>query len=77
MRAASRLDVTVKHVEFQDAGVVVGNSRVAEEDRAHVAAGRVEQIRPITLHLAVLQQVQAKPVPIEAQAGLEVADVTG
>jgi len=35
-------DVTVKHIELQDAGLLVGNSRVAEEDRAHAAAGRVK-----------------------------------
>ncbi len=67
-------DVTVKHVELQDTGVVVRNSRVAEEDGAQAAAGRVEQIRPIALDLPVLQQVETEPVPIETQAGPEVAD---
>jgi hypothetical protein len=67
-------DVTVKHIELQDTGVVVGNSRVAEEDRAHAAARRVEQILPVTFNLPVLQQVKAEPVPVEAQAGFEVAD---
>src|SRR5712691_1889670 len=66
-------DVTVKHIEFQDTSVVVGNC-VAEEDRAHPAAGRVEQIRPVALNVPVLQQVQADAVPVEAQAGFEIAD---
>jgi len=57
--------------------VVVRDSRVAGEDRAHAAAGRVEQIRLITLDLPVLQQVEAEPVPVEAQAGLELADHHG
>jgi hypothetical protein len=48
--------------------------RVAEEDRARAAAGRVEQIRPVTLNLPVMQQVEAEPVPVGAQAGFEVAD---
>ena len=38
------------------------------------AAGRVEQIRPVALNVPVLQQVQADPVPVEAQAGFEIAD---
>jgi hypothetical protein len=42
----------------------------------HPAAGRVEQIRPIALNLPVLQQVQADPVPVEAQAGIEVRTTT-
>ena len=41
---------------------------------AYAAAGRVEQIRPVTFNVPVLQQVQADAVPVEAQAGLEVAD---
>ncbi len=40
----------------------------------HASAGRTKQIRPVTLNLPVLQQIQAEPVPVEAQAGLEVAD---
>jgi hypothetical protein len=70
----SRRDVTVEHVEFQDPGVVVRNLRIAEEDRAQPAAGGVEETRPVTLDLSVLQQVKAEPVPVEAQAGVEVAD---
>ena len=54
--------------------VVVWNARVAEEDRVRATARRAEQIRPVTLNLPVLQQIQAEPVPVEAQAGLEVAD---
>jgi hypothetical protein len=54
--------------------VVVRNSGVAEQDGAHAAAGRVEQIRPVTLNVPVLQQVEAEPVPVEAQTGLEFAD---
>ena len=37
-------------------------------------AGRVKQIWPVVLGLPVLQQVEAESVPVEAQAGLEVAD---
>ena len=40
----------------------------------HAQAGHAEQIRPVTLNLPVLQQIQTEPVPVEAQAGLEVAD---
>jgi hypothetical protein len=69
-----RREVTVEYVELQDTGLVVGHCRVAEEDRAHAAARRVEQVRPVTVNLPVSQQVEAKPVPVEAQAGLEVAD---
>ena len=54
--------------------MVVRNSRVAEKDRVHTAAGRVEQIRPVTLNVPVLQQVEAETVPVEAQAGFDVAD---
>ena len=54
--------------------MVVQNSRVTEEDRAHPAAGCAEQIRPVTLNVPVQQQVQAEPVSVEAQAGFEVAD---
>jgi hypothetical protein len=70
----TRRDVTIEHVELQDTGVVVRNSRVAEENRAHAPAGRAEQIRPVTLDLPVLQQIQAEPVPVEAQARSKVAD---
>jgi hypothetical protein len=66
--------VTVERIELKNTGVVVRNSRVAEENRAHAAAWRVEQLGPGTLNLPILQQVKAKPVPVEAQAGLEVAD---
>ena len=65
---------TIEHVQFQDTGVVVRNFRVAEENRAHAPAGRAEEIRPVTLNLAVLQQIQAETVRVEAQAGLQVAD---
>jgi hypothetical protein len=54
--------------------VVVRDSRVAEEDRSQAATGGVEETRPVTLDLPVLQQVEAEPVPVEAQAGVEVAD---
>jgi hypothetical protein len=66
--------VTVKHIELQDTSVIVRNSSFPKEDRAHAAAGRLEQIWPVTLNLPVKQQIQAEPVPIEAQAGLEVTD---
>ncbi len=62
------------YIELQDAGVVVGSSRVAKEDRPQTAAGGVEQVRPVTLDLPVLQQVEAEPIPVEAQAGVQVAD---
>src|SRR5215472_14902063 len=39
-----------------------------------MAAGRVEQFRPVTLHAPVIQQVQAEAVPVEVQASVEVAD---
>ena len=38
------------------------------------SAGRVEQLRPVALHVPVEQQVQADAVPVEAQAGVEVED---
>ena len=38
---------------------------------AQVMTGNV---RPVALNVPVLQQVQADPVPVEAQAGVEVAD---
>jgi hypothetical protein len=41
---------------------------------AHAAAGPVEQLRPAALQVPVEQQVQADAVPVEAQAGVEVAD---
>jgi hypothetical protein len=67
-------DVTVKYIELQDTGMMVRNSGFSKEDRVYAAAGRLEQIWPVTLNLPVKQQVQAEPVPIEAQAGLEVTD---
>jgi len=54
--------------------VVVRNPRVAEEYRSQAAAGGIEQSRPVTVDLPVLQQVQANSVPVEAQAGVKVAD---
>jgi hypothetical protein len=36
--------------------------------------GGIEQVRPVALNVPVLQQVQAEPVPVEAQAGFQVAD---
>ena len=66
--------VTVKHIELQDTSVIVRHSGLAKENRAYTAAGRIQQIRPVTLNLPVEQQVKAEPVPIEAQAGLEITD---
>ena len=66
-------DVAVEQVEFQDAGVVVGNSRVTEENCPKAAAGGVEETWPVTLDLPVMQQLETEAVPVEAQAGLKVA----
>jgi len=55
-------------------GVVVRNPRITQEDRPQPATGGVEQARPVALDVSVLQRVQAEPVPVEAQAGVEVAD---
>ena len=46
-------DVAVEYVELQDTGAVVRNSRVAEENCAHPAAGCVEQVRPVALNVPV------------------------
>ena len=67
-------NVAVEYVEFQDAGVVVGNSSVAEENGSHASTARAEEIWPVTLDLSVLQEIEAESVQVEAQAGLEVAD---
>jgi hypothetical protein len=66
--------VALERVEFQDAGAVVGNACVTEEDNSQASTGRAEKTWPVALDQAVLQQVQAQPVPVEPQAGLKVAD---
>jgi hypothetical protein len=66
-------DVAVEQIELQDAGMIVGNSRVTEENRSQAAAGSVEETWPVTLDQPVLQQLETKAVPVEAQAGLKVA----
>ena len=53
--------------------MVVGNSRVAEENCPQAAAGSIEEPWPVTVDLPVLQQLEAETVPVEAQAGLKVA----
>jgi len=53
--------------------VVVGNSRVTEEDGPQATAGGVEETWPVTLDLPVLQHLEAEAVPVEAQASLKVA----
>jgi hypothetical protein len=70
-------NLALEHVELQDAGVIVGNACVAEENGSQAATGRVEAIWPVALDLPVLQQVEAESVPVEAQTGLEVADDLG
>jgi hypothetical protein len=66
-------DVAVEQVELQDARVVVGNSRVTEENCPQASAGSVEETWPVTLDLPVLQQLETEAVPVEAQASLKVA----
>ena len=66
-------DVAVEQVELQDAGVVVGNSRVTEENCPQAATGSVEETWPVTLDLPVLQHFETEAVPVEAQASLKVA----
>jgi hypothetical protein len=56
------------------ASINSGEPNGRAEEGAHAAAGRVERIWPVTLDLPVLQQVETEPVPVEAQAGLELAD---
>jgi hypothetical protein len=54
--------------------VIIRDLRVTEENRAQTAAGSIEEIRPVPLDLPVLQHVEGQPVPVETQAGFEVAD---
>ena len=53
--------------------MVVGNSRVTEENRSQAAAGSVKETWPVTLDQPVLQQLETKAVLVEAQASLKVA----
>jgi len=53
--------------------MIVGNPRVTEEDCPQAAAGSAAETRPVALDRPVLQHLQAKAVPVEAQAGLKVA----
>ena len=66
-------DVAVEQVELQDAGVVVGNSWVTQENCPQTATGSVEETWPITLDLPIMQHLEAEAVPVEAQASLKVA----
>jgi hypothetical protein len=66
-------NVAVEQVELQDAGMIVGNSRVTEENCSQAAAGSVEETWPVALDQPVLQQLKTKAVPVEAQASLKVA----
>ena len=53
--------------------MIVGNSRVTEENCPQAPAGSVEETWPVTLDLPVLQQLETEAVAVEAQAGLKVA----
>jgi len=66
-------NVAVEQVELQDAGMIVGNSRVTKENCSQAAAGSVEQTWPVALDQPVLQQLETKAVPVKAQASLKVA----
>ena len=48
--------------------MIVGNSRVTEENCPQAAAGSVEETWPVALDHPVLQHLKAKAVPVEAQA---------
>ena len=54
--------------------MIIRDLRVTEENRAQTAARGIEEIRPVPLDLPVLQHVEGQPVPVETQAGFEVAD---
>ena len=53
--------------------MTVGDLRVTEENCPQAAAGSIEETWPVTLDQSVLQHLEAKAVPVEAQAGLKVA----
>ena len=53
--------------------MTVGDLRVTEENYPQAAAGSIEEAWPVTLDQPVLQHLEAKAVPVEAQAGLTVA----
>ena len=61
-------------MEFHDTAVAAGNACAAGEDISPAATGRAGKVWTVTLDLAVLQHIQAGPIPAEAPAGLEVAD---
>jgi hypothetical protein len=46
---------------------------VAEEHGVQGATGAVEESRPVPLHFSILQNVEAEAVPIETEAGPEIA----
>src|ERR1700722_10387697 len=66
-------NVAVEQVELQDAGMIVGNSRVTEENCPQAAAGSVEETWPVALDHPGPEHIEAKAVPVEAQASLKVA----
>ena len=47
------------------AGRHVGHGRIAEKDHAQSPAGTAEQAGPVTLNLAVHQDVKTEPVAVE------------
>jgi hypothetical protein len=66
-------NVAVEPVELQDAGMTVGDLRVTEENCPQAAAGSIEETWPVTLDQPVLQHLETKAVPVEAQASFKVA----
>ena len=56
------------------AGRHVGHGRIAEKDHAQPPARTAEQAGPVTLNLAVHQDVKTEPVAVETQARVEVAN---
>ena len=65
--------MAVEEIELEHAGMIVGNSRITEEDCPQAAPGSVEETRLVTLDRPVLQHLKAKAIPAKAQAGLKVA----
>ena len=53
--------------------MIVGNSRVTEENCPQAATGSVEETWPVTLDLSVLHHLETEAVPVEAQTSLKVA----
>ena len=61
-------------VQLQHAGEDVGQVSVSQEDSAKTAARSAEQIGPLSLDLEVRKHIETKPVPVEAETGVEIAD---